>query len=225
MSQTIYRLCGAPRLVEEQNTITVTDRTNTMEVRTMTDNRTELNRAIFNIITSEKPLKDMKEDVKAVRKAGYEIIKYDVRKWSVENRATCRHVRARVRYREINIDNSYRFCKTISTEGCNYRSEYFDRCKVDFVGILEKPLNDVWNEVCHRRRYAGTIYDHTSTKSKYQSLKEAISHLNWEKHYVEEDLKQIAELQKKLARDIEDRVKAEMRLKQLRKELGLTGRR
>lgn len=203
------------------------DRTSVyMEVKTMEEAREELNRAIWLVIISEgKCKKDMKETIRLIKSAGYEIVKYDTGKWSVENRKTNRHIRATLRWREIYLNNSYRHDYRINCEGCSYKDAY-DRRKIDFVGILEKPLNDEWRYLQWHRQYAGTRHDTIySTKFKYEQLKDARHWVKWEERYIVDDKKKIAEAQKDLARHIEDKVKAELKLEELRKKLGLKDRR
>lgn len=205
-----------------------TDRTSTfMEVKTMEEIRTELNKAIWYVIISEgKPKKEMKNEVALIKKAGYQIIKCDRNQWEVYNLVTQRRVSAKVRWREITIDNSYRFTYRINTEGLSSYKNAYERRPIDFVGILNKPINEEWRKLCWHRAYAGSRHDTIySTKFKYEQLKDARFWIGIATREIAGDKKKIEETQKDLARHIEDKVKAELKLKELRKKLGLKERR
>lgn len=204
-----------------------TDRTSAfMEVKTMEENRVELNKAIWYVIISEgKPKKEMKDVVDLIKKAGYQINKCDRNQWEVYNLATQRRVSAKVRWREITVTNTYWFYYRINTEGLRTYNEAYERRPIDFVGILEKPTNDVWRNLCWSRNYAGTKHDRQSTLFKYERLKDAKWYVKWDKERIAKDKKTIEDAQKELARDIESKIKSELRLAEVRKELGLKERR
>lgn len=209
-----------------------TDRTSTfMEVKTMEEIRAELNKAIWYVIISEgKPKKEMKNEVALIKKAGYQINKCDRNQWEVYNSTTQRRVSAKIRWREITVDNSYRSTYRINTEGLSsYTSIYndaYNRRPIDFVGILNKPINEEWRRLCWHRAYAGSRHDTIySTQFKYQQLKDAKWSIKYDKDRIARDKKRIEDAQKDLANDIEAKVKSEQRLKELRKKLGLKERR
>ena len=210
------------------STITVTDRTNTyMEVITMEDNRMELNRAIFTIITSDKPMKEMKDEVKMVRKAGYQISKCAPHQWQVSNPSTRRWVSSsfEFRYREVlRIYNTFRKEYKINIEGCRNQSDYMERCKIDFVGVLSKPINNDWIWVLNNRDN-GTVYRRSPTQAKYDRLLSARRSVKWRADEIINLQKQIEKLQKNLIYYAGEKAKAEVELNKVRKELGLKNRR
>ena len=187
----------------------------------------ELNQAIFYIITHNIPKKEMKEQVKLVKKAGYNIEKGGRHNWYVENPVLNKYVSADVRYSEIVIYNNNRFAYKIDIHDCQYRTEYWDRCHTDFVGILEKPINKEWLWVLDHKDI-GTDrnwWRRTPTQQKCERLKNAKSHVGYRARDIKETQKKIEELQRELIRLAGEKVKEENYVNQVRKELGLRERR
>ena len=208
--------------------ITITSGRKTfMEVRTMEQDRIELNKAIFVVIVSGNPLKDMKQEVKLIRNAGYQISKYAPHQWRIDNLSTSRHLTATMNWRsggyQIEVNNTYRKCYRIDLKGCQRRSEYFDRCKIDFVGILESPINHDWIWVLDNRM-VGNGWRLTPTMAKYDRLKQAKYAIKWKQDEIKNIQKQIEAAQKSLIYYAGEKAKSERYLQDIRKELGLVRR-
>lgn len=196
------------------------DRTTFMEVKTMEESRAELNRTIWFVIISDgKPKKEMKQEVNLIKKAGYQIDKCGRNQWEVYNPATGRRVSASVRWREIVVENSYRGTYRINTEGLSsYTSicnDAYDRRPIDFVGILEKPINTVWGN-----RW---LWQNKKSRAK-QNYERLQSKLGMVKSYSRDILKtkkEIQELQDRLVALSERRTKYRAEANAVRREIGL----
>lgn len=205
--------------------VTLTNRTQrTIEVTNKEVIKMELNEAIFYIITHNIPKKDMKERVRLVKKAGYEVYKGGRKNWVVNNPVTQKYVSADVRWREVTLYNNGRFSYSINTEGCQSTTEYWDRCHVDFVGILTKPVNKDWLWELNYKNSFGYWWYRTPTQQKFDRLKSAKSSVRYRAKDIKETQKQIEELQRKLIRLAGDKVNAENNLNDVRKQLGLRTR-
>lgn len=166
--------------------------------------REELNKAIFKVLTTQFK-KEMKEAVNTVEEAGYEIYKYNGH-FNVRNPKTDKVIYASGNY------NLY-----IATNG-NAKRKVID-WKIDFVGMLEKPINKEWNERNWMRGIGSTDY-----KAKRRRLTDAKSSIEWKKRDIERKQAQILKLQEELLRDLKYQAQYEADLANVRKELGLTRR-
>ena len=225
MSQTVHRLCGAPRLINTQEETIMTQAVTNREVRTIeVTSREEINKAIFHVITHNIPKKEMKEECRLIKKQGYEVYKGGRHNWVVRNPVTNKYVSAEKSWREVTLYNNGRFAYKVNIEGCNYIREYFDRCHVDFVGILEKPVNKDWFWVLDNQRIGRDWWYRTPTQNKFTRLKSAKSDIGYKAREIKEIQKKIEELQKDLIRAVAEKVRRENRLNEVRKELGLRER-
>lgn len=205
-------------------TQTINRNTRTYEVTNQEVEKMELNYAIFFVITHDIPKKEMKEQVRLVKKAGYEVNKGGRKNWTVYNPVTHKYVSGEVRYREITIYNNGTFAYKINIEDCNYRSEYWDRCKVDFVGILTTPVNRDWHWVRNLQQSQSSWWFKSPTQQKFDRLKSAKDWVRYSDNHIKETQKKIEELQKQLIHYAQDKVKKENELNEVRKKLGLRTR-
>lgn len=208
-------------------TQTINRNSTIIELNNQEVNKMELNQAIFYIITHNIPKKEMKEQVKLVKNAGYRIEKGGRHNWYVENPVTRKYVSADVGYSEITLYNNGRFAYKIDIHDCQYRTEYWERCHTDFVGIIDKPVNNDWLWVLDHKDI-GTVrcwWRNTPTQQKCERLKTAKHYVGYRVRDIKETQKKIEELQKELIRLAGEKVKEEQRLNEVRKELGLRERR
>lgn len=168
-------------------------------------NRTELNNALFKVMTTQFK-KNMREAVATVEAAGYKVEKFGG-VYRVRNPKT-----GKVVY----IDGKYR--SYVRTNGNAKDVEVIvwkNDCRVDFVGMLEKPINTEWNKLYWTQ--AGiTNYWHKANR-----LINARRNVEWKKQDIERRQEQIRNLQEALLRDLRYEAEYEARLTAVRKELGL----
>lgn len=170
-----------------------------------------LNEAIYKVITTQFK-KDMREAVELVEEAGYEINKSDGR-FYVRNPKTQRFIESKYsQYRDITT--------LIGNRGEILKFRYTCNCHFDFVGYLNKELNHVWYVMRNERAWYVS-----PTRKKYEKLQEAKRYLRYREEAVEKTKKDLADLQARLERDIEERVRYEQMLAETRKNLGLKPRR
>ena len=94
-------------------------------------NNTELNRAIYVILTTQFK-KDAKEEHKMVENAGYEIWKNNG-EWNIENPATHKSIRvSEIKYRYMSNDYFRFFYHGYNTSILND--------KIDFINCLNTPI-------------------------------------------------------------------------------------
>lgn len=178
--------------------------------------KAQVNEAIYEVCVHQFK-KDAKESHAIVEAAGYEISKYDG-DWRFYNAETDRRVYMHVvrRYNDYGADY-------ISGNGNTYDRRGGWRIKAskkfDFVGYLDKPLNEEWARM-HSWMFSANRYE--TQASKLNSARRDLKYYTEQIASVQEALeKQVAELQRKLVYYSEQKVKAEMRLQEVRKELGL----
>ncbi len=191
------------------------DRNTFMEVGTMEDNRRELNQAIWYVMTSGLPKKEMKDKVRLLKKAGYKLYKADTNQWGVTNDRTNRNITASKGYgyhSDWKVYNTYRRQITV---------KYGTVPKIDFVGLLEKPLNLEW-ERRPERVYQGT---RSRALKRYETLQQKKRYVRYDEDDIKRTQQKIEELQKQLMREVEYKVKAQAELDNYRKEIGLRVRR
>ena len=205
-------------------TTTQTDRTTFMEVGIMEDNRTELNKAIFYVITHNIPKKEMKEQVRLIKKSGYQVEKGGRKNWYIYNPTTTKTVSAEVTWREIRVWNNSRFQYTINIEGCTSRTEQYNKCHIDFVAILEKPINHTWIRLLDQRNYSTYWWYKTPTQEKMAKLKDAKQSVRYKAKQIKETQKKIEELQAELIRYAGETVERKNKLNEVRRQLGLQER-
>lgn len=173
------------------------------------NNRAELNKAIYVVLTQLK--RDAKEAHKVVKQAGY-VIEKGRSSYIVSNPETKRSIYIGDAYGRGNLCVVHGWYKV-------HRSVFkgSGECKFDFVGCLEKPMNTVyWNS---------GEYSYNGNRSKayvrYDELKSARWSVKYEADRIAEYEKQIKELQDKLMKATEQKVRDEFKLAEVRKELGL----
>lgn len=191
------------------------DRNTFMEVGTMEDNRREeLNQAIWYVITTDKPKKEMKDTVRLLKKAGYEVYKCDTHQWGVRNHKANRCVSA-----------EYRRWKSEWVVWNSHRREIAVKLghdpKIDFVGLLEKPLNLEWERRPER------VYDGLRSRAlkRYEKLQQKKRYVRYDEDDIKRTQQKIEELQKQLIREVEGKVRSQAELDNYRKEIGLRVRR
>lgn len=167
-----------------------------------------INEAIYRILTNQFKKDIGTEAFEIIKAAGYETLKNNGR-FHIENPATGRC---------IYISDGYRGLK-INTYAAGF-SRYYEisyhpeKCKFDFAGYLEKPLNKEWY---NRYKWA----NFKPTEVKFRALSDARRSLGFDKHRIARIKKQIAELQADLEREIRYEIESEMKLKETRQKLGL----
>ena len=172
-------------------------------------NRAELNKAIYKVLTSLK--RDAKEEHKLVKQAGY-VIEKGRKSFIVSNPET---------RRSVYISEAARWGRNsyiIHGYYTVHRSKFdYLNCKFDFVGCLEKSMNTVyWNS--GEYRYNG---NRSKAYVRYDELKSVKRSVKYEADRIAEYEKQIKELQDKLMKATEQKVRNEFKLAEVRKELGL----
>ena len=168
-------------------------------------NRTELNNALFTVMTTQFK-KNMREEVATVEAAGYKVEKYGG-VYRVRNPKTDK---------VVYIDGKCR--SYVHTNGNAKGVEvvvWKNDCRVDFVGMLEKPINTEWNELYWRQAGA------TNYRQKADRLIHARRNVEWKKQDIERRKEQIRSLQEAILRDLHYEAEYEARLTAVRKELGL----
>lgn len=168
------------------------------------------NDAIIRVLFAQYK-KDDTEAFNAVKNAGFSYYKVDGH-WVVRNPETDRAVSAREEYsytgrHKVRIDTGYYRVNTI-------RVPKDDVNKVNFVGILLKPVNRAYWERPYR----------TNTQDKVSNLRSAKQIVEWRKQDIARKKKEIAQLQAELERTIRWEFEAEISLADTRRELGLTRR-
>lgn len=175
-----------------------------------TYSRELVNEAIFTVLTTQFK-KDAKEAHAIVEQAGYTISKFNG-DWYIHNAETGRKVF--IHYPKYN-DRPYR--EYIDGNGNGKRSKISQ--KFDFVGYLEKPLNTAWAEMQSWDYQLNRYEQQASTlKSARWSVKYHTEQIDRIQKEIEE---KIAKLQKDLLYHSQEKVRAEIHLKEVRKEFGL----
>lgn len=172
-------------------------------------NRAELNKAIYKVLTELK--RDCLEEHKMVKKAGY-VIEKGRKSFIVSNPETRREV-----YVAEPVWRSDRGRCIVHGWYKAHRStfRYGQECKFDFVACLEKPMNrEYWQDLSNSNRKS-------KAHERYQELHSAKWDIDWEAKKIAEYEKQIKELQARLMQATEAKVRAEFKLADVRKELGL----
>ena len=172
----------------------------------------ELNKAIWKVLNTQYK-KDAKEAFKLVEENGYKVWKNGSSTWTVNNPHTgkCIHL-------EHSYYRSKLFYGNYTTQVESFRdSKDFKRVaeKFDFVNCLKTPYNKVYYDMLYSMDNKSKSYD------KYDRLKSAKWYLDYETRRIAKIQEDIAKLQAELVRATESKVKDEMKLKEVRKELGL----
>lgn len=177
---------------------------------------TDMNKAIYEVITT-KAKRDAKEAHKVVAEAGYRIEKWNGIGYVVINDETKRKI-----YIQESTGRRGWSCTTLnySRNGWGKRFyNYSELLKFDFQGALDKPENEAY--YAQKRMEAEQRDGINRWGSKFQQLKDA----RWSAEYEARELvklqEQMEKLQKSIIRVTEDKVKAEMKLAEVKKSLGL----
>lgn len=151
----------------------------TMSIEQRQSIREELNEAIWKVIKN-KYKKDAKEAHEMVTAFGYEIYKSDGH-YSVHNKNTQKSV-------FIYWDNYRKYSVQL---GGQWKDQWKDQdVKIDFVGVLEKPVNKTyWDLKRERSRYQSSAID---KYNRLRRLKRDVSYYGGE---IEETKKKIDKLQ------------------------------
>lgn len=178
----------------------------------MTDlEKQELNNCIKHVLLHQFK-KDMDKDaIKQVEDAGFTIVKVQGG-YEIKNKKTDRWVRIQSGSRYTYIHNNM---KTVTIR-------WDEPILFDFVNFLNKELNMAWAEL----QWHG--WNNPVGLNKYRDMASRLTSAKWDKNYYETQIKEtrqkIAELQAGLEDKIRKAVKAEERLNEVRKELGLSRR-
>ena len=171
-------------------------------------NRAELNKAIYTVLTELK--RDCLEAHKMVKKAGY-VIEKGRKSFIVINPETRREVYVadpvwRADHGRVIVHGYYRVHRS------HFR--FGQECKFDFVACLEKPMNiEYWNNLNYPEK--------SKAYEKYDKLRSAKWNVKYEADRIAECEKQLKELQERLMKATEAKVRDEFKLAEVRKELGL----
>ena len=176
----------------------------------------ELNKAIWTVLTTQFK-KDAKEAFKMVEENGYDVYKNGWGTWSIANPTTKRSLY--IGYGKygsratLYCGNHTTLTKTWRTISSKEEREVAE--KFDFVNCLNTPVNVTYYEMrMDESRESKALLN-------YYKLKSAKSSINYESEDIDRIQKKIAELQADLIRATEKKVKADMKLNEVRKELGL----
>ena len=173
--------------------------------------RARLNDAIFTVITNAFK-KYMQDAVKTVEQAGYKVSKWNGH-WHVTNPTTKRQVYC--------TGDTRRY---IHQNGNGKPVGFYprDEVKVDFVGLLNKPINNEWNSLRWRN------WENPVGINKYRDMASRLRDAKWNANYyagqIKETRRKIEKLQEELEDEVRRAVLAEERLKTVRTELGLSRR-
>ena len=195
----------------------------------------QVNEAIEVII--KNPVKqDCKIAHKVVKKAGYELSKYNG-KWFVKNVETGKQVSATSGINYSRDYTEHKLVWDISLSGYPDGTHHITRDKlnsVDFVAFLDTPVNEWRREEQHRKweEWYGDVKDSKSSHS-YKRLRDARKAVELHSRQIESSKTEIEELMKEFEQKmkrIQDNslyhqqrlIVAQTELEQLRKELGLT---
>ena len=169
-------------------------------------NNTELNKQIFIVCTTQFK-KDAKATHEYVERAGFKISKWGG-SFKVEDPKT---------YRWIGIEEcrDYRgtFYYIIGGAKGNIRKNPDVVQKFDFANCIITPRNTAYRNVLWA--------DERPTITKYNKIVYAKDRVKYDKEEIERIQKEINKLQFKLQLAIESKVKEEIKLNEVRKELGL----
>ncbi len=178
----------------------------------MTDlEKQNLNNCIKHVLLTQFKKDMYKDAIKQVEDAGFTIVKVQGG-YEVENKRTDRWVRIVSGSRYTYIHNNK---KTVTVR-------WDEPILFDFVNFLNKELNMAWAELQWHS------WDNPVGLNKYRDMASRLTSAKWDKNYYEKQIKEtrqkIAELQAGLEDKIRKAVKAEERLNEVRKELGLSRR-
>lgn len=177
--------------------------------------REQVNAAVWQVLMHQYK-KDAKEAHEIVKQAGYSIEKLSGC-WRVYNEKTGRSV-------YVNEGNSRSYlCRTTNSDqrigwkAWEPESVRKVAKKFDLVGFLDKPVNRDWAAV--RQAQSGWAMNRFERSAR--QLKDARWSVRHHTDRIKSMQAQIAKLQEQLLREAQEQVKAEQRLQQVRKELGL----
>ena len=174
-----------------------------------TTDKKQINEAIYTVLTTQYK-KDAKEAHSAVEAEGYEVYKFNG-SWWIHNSETGRKL-----YLQSSRNGYSRYIEG-NGNGRHRKNQlsYREFPKFDFVGFLDKPLNTEWAEM-HSYRHG---------ENRFKQSKEALDSARWMVTYhnghIDDIQKELADLQKQLIYHTEQKVKAEQKLVETRKNLGL----
>lgn len=167
-----------------------------------------INAAIYRVLTTQFKKDIGEEALTMIKEAGYEFFKNNGR-FHIKNPATERYVYISEGYRGLKI-NTY----AVGFSRYYNISYHPEKCKFDFAGYLEKPLNSEY----YTRYEWGNF---KPTAEKFRTLSNARNNVDYEQRAIIRVKKQIADLQAQLERGIRYKVKYELELENTRKKLGL----
>ena len=174
-------------------------------------NRQELNKAIWKVLNS-KFKKDAKEAFKMVEDAGYEVYKDGWGYWVVANRENHRFIHLQDnRYRTIIQHGPY----VTHTHRCTEKETYAIEITFDFVGCLEKPVNQTWYDLRNGRKNKLTAVD------KYNEIKFQKRMAESYAEDIEKTKKQIEKLQAELVRQATCKAQYEAKVQASKVKFGL----
>lgn len=177
---------------------------------------TDINAAIYRVITSSTK-KDVKQDHKTVIQAGYRIEKWNGIGYVVINDETKRKV-----YIQESTGRRGWSSTTLhySRNGWGKRFNTVNELlKFDFQGALDKPENEAYYS--QKRLEAEQADGINRWGGKLDQLKSARRDVKYETEELAKLQEELAKIQNRISRTIEYKVKAEIRLAEVKKSLGL----
>ena len=181
-----------------------------------------INKAIREVITTQFK-KDAKESHDFLESLGYKIYKNNGSFW-VKNPATDK---------TVGISNETRLCygrNSLYTRYYTTRNGYDSHLNhFNFYNCLEVVSNPNWYRT-YRRGGINTWYtDKNEIQKRFENNKDTLSHALWSARYYTKEVDEvqknltdtIARLQRELVRVTENKVAAQLKLKEIRKELKL----
>jgi len=179
--------------------------------RTINTTNTVLNNAIWTVLTTQFK-KEAPKAFEMVKAAGYEYSKNNG-SFEVYNPRTKRRVhlydRGYGRYAATYVSHGYYECQQSKITNWN-------NCRFDFVGCLEKPLNDEWH-----RFESQASRSVSKSRSQYERLSMKKSMVRSYEKDIDRIKEKMAELQEQLIKATERKVSYEREVVECKKELGL----
>ena len=176
-----------------------------------------LNDMIWSVLNA-KFKKDAKEAFKAVEDAGYTIYKNGSGYWTVCNKATNRYINLGDRgwkyHTQLVIQHGpyVSHQHRLTHEECNADSIAFD-----FVGCLEKPINQTWYDLQNKE----TDWNKLTAVKKWDDIKFQMRMAKSYENDIERTKKEIERLQKQLISYTETKCRYESQAKMLKAQYGL----
>ena len=173
---------------------------------THTTDKKQINEAIYTVLTTQFK-KNAKDAHQLVEAEGYQISKFDG-SWQVRNNETGRKV-----WIQYSRGTGFSYLRGNGNSRIHKFADDFS--KFDCVGYLDKPLNDEWNEMNSYR----------FQENRFKQSADVLHSARWDVDYHTRQLasiqKQIEKLQEELVYHAGWKVKAEQKLVETRKNLGL----